>query len=154
MARANCIAHQPPNMRFEAPADLRLKWSCVTAGPLYEHSRRWYLITFKVTNAGPKRTQALKMQANVIDAFGDVLATVPITENARLGNGDSDGADFAFHPPFPANGVGRWNHLARAGYSKNGQGDGTDVALQRFPMRWDNYDISDVILPSPSPSPR
>lgn len=107
--RANCIAHQPPNMRFTPPANLPLSWNCVTAGPLYEHERRRFLITFNVTNHGTKRTGALKMQANIVDTFGDILMTVPIVETARLGNGDSDGAVFAFRPPFPAKSV---DHVA------------------------------------------
>jgi len=165
IASANCIAHQPPNMQFTPPAGLPLKWDCVTAGPLYEHTRRWYIVTFKVTNEGARRTQALKMQANIFDTFGDVLLTVPIVDNANLGQGNSNGAVFAFHPPFAPNGVdhvvfyllaikyadgGVWKNPVEP---KSGPVAGGQVALQRFPMRWDTYDIGSEIVPSPSPSP-
>jgi hypothetical protein len=162
---ANCIAHQPANMRFTPPADLPLSWSCVTAGPLYEHERRYFLVTFKVTNHGEKRTEALKMQANVVDTFGDVLLSVPIVESAHLGKGDSDGAVFAFRPPFPANSVDHVSFYVLAvkwsdgtvwkapAPPKTGTIAGAGVALQRFSMRWNNYDIGSEIVPSPSPSP-
>jgi hypothetical protein len=164
-AQASCIAHQPPNMRFTAPADLPLSWSCVTAGPLYEHERRWFLITFKLSNHGAKRTEALKMEANIYDTFGDILMTVPIVEAARLGNGDSDGAVFAFHPPFTPKSVDhvtfsvlavKWSDgtvWKTPNPPKTGTMLGADVALQRFSMRWDNYDIGSDIVPSPSPTP-
>src|SRR5579864_4927919 len=164
-ALGNCIAHQPPNMRFTPPPDLQLRWECVTAGPLYEHTRRWYIITFKVTNAGARRTEALKMQANVVDTFGDVILTVPITDNASLGQGNSNGAVFAFHPPFSPNSVDHVNFFVLAlKYAdgavwknsvvpKSGTLAGGQVALQRFPMRWDTYDIGSEIAPSPSPYP-
>jgi hypothetical protein len=152
-------------MRFTPPASLPLTWNCVTAGLLYEHQRRYFLITFKVTNDGEKRTEALKLQANIVDTFGDILLTVPIVEAARLGNGDSDGAVFAFQPPFPPKSVDHvsfyvlavkwsdgsvWNAPA---LPKSGRSSGADVALQRYSMGWNNYDIGSEIAPSPSPSP-
>lgn len=164
-ARANCIAHQPPNMRFTPPANLPFTWNCVTAGPLYEHERRWFLVTFKVTNHSAKRTQALKMQANIVDTFGDILMTVPIVESAVLGNGDSDGAVFAFHPPFTPKSIDHVNFYVLAVKWSDGTvwqapappetrtTPGGNVALQRFSMRWSNYDISSDIVPSPSPTP-
>lgn len=162
----NCIAHQPPNMRFTPPRELELKWECTTAGPLYEHARRWYIITLKVTNEGARRVQALKMQADIVDAFGDVLLAVPITENANIGQGNSDGAVFAFHPPFPPNSADHVNfYLLAVRYvdggvwksatePKSGPALGARGALRRFPMRWDTYDIGSEIAPTPSPYPR
>ena|ERR1700680_2608611 len=165
IASANCIAHQPPNMQFTPPPDLQLKWDCVTAGPLYEHERRWYIVTFKVTNEGTRRTEALKMQANIVDTFGEVLLTVPVIDNAKLGQGDSNGAVFAFHPTFSPNSVDHVNFFVLAVkfadgsvwknplVPKSGPTAGGNVALQRFPMRWDTYDIGSEIAPSPSPYP-
>jgi len=164
-AFANCIAHQPANMVFTPPA-LPLSWDCVTAGPLYEHERNWYLVTFKVTNRGEKRTAAFKMQANMIDTFGDVLLSVPIVETANLGSGDSDGAVFAFHPPFPHKSVEHVTFaLLALKYAdgnvwknpvamKTGPELGAAARLQRFPITALNYDMGSVIVPSPTPSPR
>jgi len=105
-ARANCLAHQPANMRFTPPDGLGLSWECTTAGPwVYNRGRDWYFITFKVTNHGARQANALKLQANLVDAFGDVLLTVPITESAQLDDGQSDGAVYAFHNPVPANSI-------------------------------------------------
>ena len=153
-------------MRFTPPAGLQMTWTCVTAGPLYEHERSWYIITFKVRNDGAVRTEALKMQADVVDAFGDDLLSVPIVENARLATGDTDGAVFAFHPPFVPSSVDHVNlHVLAVRFAdgsvwKNSSPAPTSgatppprAALQRFSMRWDSYDIGSVIAPSPSPSP-
>lgn len=163
-ALANCIAHQPPNMVF-SPPDLPLQWGCVTAGPLYEHQRNWYLITFKVTNQGQRRTAAFKMQANIVDAFGDILLSVPIVENASLGNGDSDGAVWSFHPPFSYQSVDHvvfhvlavkfadgtlWNSPKEV---KTGMLPSAHARLQRFAITGLNYDMGSVIAPSPSPTP-
>jgi len=164
-AWANCIAHQPRNMEFVPPKDLPMRWDCVTAGPLYEHTRKWYIVTFKVTNQGPRRTEARMMQANIVDTFGDVMLSVPITDNANLGRGDSNGAVFAFHPPFSPNSVDHVNFYVlavkftdgsiwkSADTPKTGPIASGQVALQRFPMRWDTYDIGSEIAPSPSPYP-
>jgi len=160
---ANCIAHQPANMVF-TPPPLPLAWDCVTAGPLYEHERTWYLVTFRVTNQGAKRTAAFKLQANVMDTFGDILLSVPITETASLGRGDADGAVFAFHPPFPRGSV---DHVAFAVLAvkyadgsvwkspeqlKTGPEPGAAARLSRFPITGLNYDMGSVIVPSPSPT--
>jgi hypothetical protein len=97
-ARANCIAHQPANAQFTPPPNLQMTWECVTGGPLFGHEREWFIVTFKATNTDPRRVSAMKLQANFVDAFGDVLRTIPIIENARLGTGDSDGAVLGFSP--------------------------------------------------------
>ncbi len=163
-ALANCIAHQPRNTVF-TPPDLPFQWDCVTAGPLYEHERSWYLVTFKVKNQGQRRTVALKMQANIMDAFGDVLLSVPIIENANLGNGDSDGAVWAFHPPFSYHSVDHvsfevlavkfadgtvWKNPKEL---KTGPEPEARARLQRYAITAMNYDMESVIAPSPSPTP-
>jgi hypothetical protein len=165
-AWANCIAHQPPNAIFPAPRGPELQWTCVTGGPLFGHERNWYLVTFKVTNAGERRTAALKLQANLVDAFGDVLLAIPIVENAKLGTGDSDAAVWAFHPRIDPNSI---DHVAfgvlavkyvdgdvwtnPASPLKAGPTPAPEAALRRFSIAWDTYDMSDVIAPKPSPSP-
>jgi hypothetical protein len=165
-AEANCIAHQPPNARFTPPAAVPLTWDCVVGGPLYEHERDWFIIAFKVTNAGQRRVDALKLQANVVDAFGEVLQTIPIVENAKLGHGDADGAVWAFRPGFDKNSVDHvavyllavkyadgtiWSAEGRA--PKTGPTPDPRARLRRFAIRWDTYDMSSEIAPSPSPSP-
>ncbi len=165
-ASANCVAHQPPNMRFTPPAGLALQWKCLAAGPLYEHERRWSIVVFKVTNTGAARTAAIKAQVNYIDAFGGILLSLPIVENANLSTGDSDGAVFAFHPPFPPNSVDHavfyvlavkfadghvWHNSEHP--PKGGTAAGSQIALRRYPLHWDSYDIGSTIVPSPSPSP-
>jgi hypothetical protein len=108
-AAANCIAHQPANAQFNPPAGLQINWDCVTGGPLYDHEREWFIVTFKATNTDARRIAAMKLQANFVDAFGDVLRTVPIVENARLSTGDSDAAVWAFRPTVDKNSL---DHVA------------------------------------------
>ena len=161
-AWANCIAHQPADMVFKPPQGLALAWDCVTAGPLYEHERRWYVITFKVTNSGGRRTTALKLQADLVDAFGDVVLSVPIVENANLGTGHSDAAVWAFHPVVSPNSIDHvsfhvlavkfadgtlWKNPAEP---KAGPTPPPRAALQRFSIT--EYDMGSVIAPSPSPT--
>jgi hypothetical protein len=165
-ARANCIAHQPPNARFIAPPGLQMTWECVTGGPLYDHERDWFIITFKATNTDTRRVQAMKLQANVVDAFGDVLRTVPIVENARLGTGDSDGAVWAFRPTVDTNSIDHvafyvlavkyesgpvWTYPGPS--PRSGPTPSPRAKLQRFSIGGLNYDMGGVIAPSPSPSP-
>ena len=165
-ALANCIAHQPANAVFTPPPQLQLTWDCVTAGSLYDHVKHWYILTFKATNADSRRLVAMKLRYDLFDAFGDVLQTIPIVENARLGNGDSDAAVWAFHPQVDPNSI---DHVAfhvlavkfdsgepwttTAPLPSPGPTLAPRAALQRFPIRWDSYDMGGVIAPTPSPSP-
>lgn len=164
-AAANCIAHQPANAKFTPPSGLSFQWDCVTAGPLYEHERRWYLVTFKFTNVGQLRTEAVKMQANLVDAFGEILLSIPIIENARLGNGDADGAVWAFRSPVDPHSVDHVNFFVLAAKfvdgtlwtsphasPKIGPTPGPRADLRRFSMAG-NYDIGSVINPTPGPRP-
>jgi hypothetical protein len=165
-ARANCIAHQPPNAQFIPPPSLQMTWECVTGGPLYDHERNWFIVAFKATNTDTRRVQAMKLQANVVDAFGDVLRTVPIVENARLRTGDSDGAVWAFQPAVDANSIDHvafyvlavkyesgsvWTHPGPP--PKSGPTPAPRAKPQRFSITGLNYNMGDVIAPSPSPSP-
>jgi hypothetical protein len=153
-ASANCIAHQPAEMQFTPPDNLGLQWECVTAGPwglnngpwAYNNGSDWYFITFKVTNENARRTEALKMQANMVDAFGDILLTVPIAEEAQLGRGNFDEAVFGFHNPVPSTSISHVDFsLVAVQYAdggvwqnpdvpKTGPLAGPQIAIQRFPM--------------------
>jgi hypothetical protein len=165
-ARANCIAHQPANARFTPPPGLRMTWDCVTGGPLFDHERAWFIVTFKATNTDSRRVRAMKLQANFVDAFGDVLRMVPIVENARLGTGDSDAAAWAFRPTVDKNSL---DHVAfyviAVKYEdgslwrapgpepKTGPTPAPAARLNRFSMTGMNYDMGSVIEPPPSPTP-
>jgi hypothetical protein len=165
-AAANCIAHQPANAQFTPPPNLQMTWDCVTGGPLYEHERDWFIVTFKATNTDSRRVQAMKLQANFVDAFGDVLRTLPIVENARLSTNDSDAAVWAFRPTVDKNSL---DHLAfyviavkyedgslwhaEGPEPKAGPTPTPSARLRRFPMTGMNYDMGDVIVPPPSPTP-
>ncbi|MEO6990949.1 MAG: hypothetical protein ABI346_03270 [Candidatus Baltobacteraceae bacterium] len=165
-ATANCIAHQPANAVFSPPAALQLQWDCVTAGSLYDHAKRWYILTFKATNADQRRLVAMKLRYDLVDAFGEILMTVPVVENAKLGNGDSDAAVWAFHPQVDPNSI---DHVAfhvlaakfdtgppwtsSAALPSPGPTPAPRAGLQRFPIHWNTYDMGSVIAPSPSPSP-
>ncbi|MFN2460543.1 MAG: hypothetical protein ABR591_07640, partial [Candidatus Velthaea sp.] len=166
-AQANCIAHQPANALFTPPSSLKMTWECVTGGPLFEHKRDWFIVTFKATNNDPRRVEAMKLQANFVDAFGDVLRTVPIIENARLRTGDSDAALWAFKPATDSNSLDHvalyvvavkyadgslWKAAAPA--PKAGPTPSPRMRLTRFAMTRMNYNIGDVIVPPPSPTPR
>jgi hypothetical protein len=164
--RANCIAHQPANAQFTPPPTLQMTWECVTGGPLFGHERAWFIVTFKATNTDTRRVRAMKLQANFVDAFGDVLRMVPIVENARLGTGDSDAAAWAFRPTVDKNSL---DHVAlyviavkyedgslwRAAdpEPKTGPTPAPSARLTRFPMTGMNYDMGSVIVPPPSPTP-
>jgi hypothetical protein len=165
-AAANCIAHQPANAQFTPPAALQMTWDCVTGGPLYEHEHEWFIVTFKATNADPRRVQAMKLQANFVDAFGDVLRMIPIVENARLSTGDADAAVWAFRPTVDKNSL---DHVAfyviavkyedgslwraEGPEPKAGPTPAPGARLRRFPMTGMNYNMGDVIVPPPSPTP-
>jgi hypothetical protein len=165
-AAANCIAHQPANAKFTPPAGLQMSWECVTGGPLYDHERERFIVTFKATNTDARRVQAMKLQANFVDAFGDVLRTIPIIENARLSTGDSDAAVWAFRPTVDKNSLDHvafyvlavkyedgsvWH--AEGAEPKVGPTPAPSARLRRFPMTGMNYDMGDVIVPPPSPTP-
>jgi hypothetical protein len=165
-ARANCIAHQPADARFTPPPGLQMTWQCVTGGPLYDHEQAWFIVTFKATNTDARRVQAMKLQANFVDAFGDVLRTIPIIENARLGTGDSDAAVWAFRPAVDKNSLDHvaffvvavkyedgslWHAPGDA--PKAGPTPAPSARLRRFPMTGMNYDMGSVIVPPPSPTP-
>lgn len=143
-----------------------MTWDCVTGGPLYDHETSWFIVTFKATNTDARRVAAMKLQANFVDAFGDVLRTVPIVENARLGNGDSDGAVWAFRPAVDKNSLDHvafyvlavkyedgslWHYAGPP--PKSGPTPAPRAGLRRFPITTLNYDMGSVIAPSPSPSP-
>jgi hypothetical protein len=165
-ARANCIAHQPANAQFTPPPELQMTWDCVTGGPLFGHERAWFIVTFKATNTDQRRVTAMKLQANFVDAFGDVLRIVPIIENARLGTGDSDAAVWAFRPTVDKNSLDHvalyviavkyedgslWH--ASGPEPKTGPTPAPNAGLRRFPMTGMNYDMGSVIVPPPSPTP-
>jgi hypothetical protein len=165
-ANANCIAHQPANAQFTPPPGLQMSWDCVTGGPLYDHERDWFIVTFKATNTDPRRVQAMKLQANFVDAFGDVLRTIPIVENARLSTGDSDAAVWAFRPTVDKNSLDHVAfHVIAVKYEdgslwhadgpqpKAGPTPAPSARLRRFPMTGMNYNMGDVIVPPPSPTP-
>jgi hypothetical protein len=121
---------------------------------------------FKATNTDVRRVQAMKLQANFVDAFGDVLRTIPIIENARLGTGDSDAAVWAFRPAVDKNSLDHvaffviavkyedgslWRAPGDA--PKAGPTPAPSARLRRFPMTGMNYDMGSVIVPPPSPTP-
>ncbi|MGD0473872.1 MAG: hypothetical protein ABSB70_11775 [Candidatus Velthaea sp.] len=165
-ARANCIAHQPANAQFTPPPGLQMSWDCVTGGPLFEHERAWFIVTFKATNTDQRRVQAMKLQANFVDAFGDVLRTIPIVENARLGTGDSDAAVWAFRPTIDKNSLDHVAFFVIAVKYEDGSlwrssppeprigpTPAPSAGLRRFAMTGMNYDMGSVIVPPPSPTP-
>lgn len=54
----------------------------------------WFNLNFTARNTSPKRTVAVKLQANLLDAFGSIVETWPIVENTSLGTSDEDMATF------------------------------------------------------------
>jgi hypothetical protein len=116
---------------------------------IYNRGRNWYFITFKATNEDSRQVQALKVQANFVDAFGDILLTIPFSENVQLSQGGSDGAVFAFHSPVPPNSINQIDFSALAVRFADGSvwqdadvpeiGPIADasVALKRFPIYYD-----------------
>jgi hypothetical protein len=66
-----------------------LSWNC-PAG--FAKQPYWFALFFDLQNQTVRRTSAVKMQANLVDAFGDIVQTWSFTENANLGSGDLDTA--------------------------------------------------------------
>lgn len=74
-----------------APADASLAWPW----KVYYSNDYWFNVVFSLQNTSGKRTAAVKMQANLVDAFSTVLETWPIVESAKLSSGDIDHATWA-----------------------------------------------------------
>jgi hypothetical protein len=105
-----------------------------------------------VTNEGDRPVNAVKLQADMVDSFGDVILTIPISENAPLGQGGVDGAVFAFHSPVPPSSIDHVNFAVLAVRFDDGsvwsnadlpqRGPVADqVALRRYPMIYSVLDF-------------
>ena len=93
-------------------------------------------VDFDFKNDDARRTKALKLRLDLLDTFGDLIETWPITENTSLGFGDIDRAHFARRAGTLGSSVSKVNlYVVAIAYD-----DGTV---------WENP----MAVPSPGPTP-